>query len=120
LKKTDYVTLFVAGAGIGLAASLLLARESGGKTRRRIRDAANKAGDLLKKRAEEVGASSNEILDDYGLSRQERKKTVSDLQEKARDKTANAVDAAKSAAKRAREKAEDMAHVVGEKIEVGS
>lgn len=81
-----------------MAASLLLAREAGGKTRRQIRDVASRAGDVLKKRAQRAGDAGTEILDDYGLSREERSKTVSDLKDKAKDKVADAADAVRSAA----------------------
>ena len=114
MQKTDNVALFLAGAGIGLAASLLLAPDAGGKTRRRIRDAANRAGDILKNRAKDASAASNEVLDDYGLTRKEIRKRVSDLQAKARAKAGDATDAAKSAAKQAVDKANDVAEKIEE------
>ena len=120
MQKTDNVTLFLAGAGIGLAASLLLAPEAGGKTRRRVRDVANRAAGGLRKRAEDIAASGNEFLDDHGLTQEEGRKTVRDIQDKAKDKAGDAADAAKSTAKQAIDKAKDVAHQVGENIEQGA
>lgn len=119
MGKIDQVALFLAGAGIGLAASLLLAPEAGSKTRRRIRDVANKAGDVLKKGGERVGDAGTEIVDEYSLTREERRKTMSDLKDKAKDKIANAADAARSTAEQVIDGSKDVAHVVGVKIEEG-
>src|SRR5450432_788711 len=104
MRKNEQVALFLAGAGIGVAASLLLAPEAGGKTRRRIRDVANRASDALKKRAERVGDAGTEILNDHSLTRKERRKTIGDLKDKVKDKIADAADATRSTAEQVIEK----------------
>ena len=119
MRKTDQITLFVAGAGVGLAVSLLLAPEAGGKTRRRIRDVASRAGDVLKKRAQRARDAGTEVLDDYSLTQEETSKTMSDLKDKAKDKVADAADAVGNAAEQVIDKSKDVACVVGKKIEKG-
>jgi gas vesicle protein len=119
LRKTDQITLFVAGAGVGLAVSLLLAPEAGGKTRRRIRDVASRAGDVLKKRAQRARDAGTEVLDDYSLTQEETSKIMSDLKDKAKDKVADAADAVGNAAEQVIDKSKDVACVVGKKIEKG-
>jgi gas vesicle protein len=51
LRKIEHIASFLAGLGIGAAASVLLAPEAGGNTRNRIRDIVSPAGDVLRKRA---------------------------------------------------------------------
>lgn len=119
MRKTDQITLFLAGAGVGLAAAIVFAPEAGGKTRMRMRDVANRAGDVLKKRAARAGTGITEILDDYNPNRGEGQKTMSDLKDKAKDKIAEAADAARSTADQVIDKSRGVAHVVGERIEEG-
>jgi gas vesicle protein len=90
--KTDYLVSFVAGLGIGVAAALLLAPESGARTRRRIVSMANRTGETLRERAESFGYAAKEKIDD-------------------------AADAARSAASKVVDRSRDVAHRVGRTME---
>jgi gas vesicle protein len=119
LRKTDNITLFLAGAGFGLAASLLLAPKSGGHTRKQIGDLANKAAHRLKKRAADLSDAGVEILDDYGVSPNTGRKAMSEFTDDAKDKIGAAAAAAKSAAGQVLDKSREATNALGDKIEQG-
>jgi gas vesicle protein len=122
LRKIDYITPFLAGVGIGVAVSVLLAPEAGGKTRSRIRDITSRAGDVLKERAENLGDVAGDILAESKLTwrdQKERIQTMSDLKDKAKEKIDYAADAAKKATDQVVDKAKDVAHSAGKKMEEG-
>ena len=62
MRKLDNLTPFLAGVGIGVAGSLLLAPEAAGKTLNRMRELAAGAGDRLKRRGEAVHDAATVIL----------------------------------------------------------
>jgi gas vesicle protein len=94
--KSSYLTFF-AGLGVGVAAVVLFAPESGRKTRRRIRDVACRAGDVFKERTENLDDAADDVLSEI--------KRASDAARKATDQLID--------------KARDAAHIVGKKIEEG-
>jgi gas vesicle protein len=122
MRKSEYLAPFLAGLGLGVAASVLLAPEAGSKTRGRIRDIASRAGDAVKAGAEHLGAAE-EIVEKCNLTwreeHNERSKTLSDMKDKAKEKIDDAADAAKNAAGRVIDKSTDVAHSAGEKMEEG-
>jgi|SRR5450432_1534446 gas vesicle protein len=123
LRKIDYITPFLAGVGIGVAVSVLLAPEAGGKTRSRIRDIASGAGDALKERAEDLGDATADAFEEGKLAwraeQNERSQIMSDLKDKAKEKIDDAADAAKKAAAKVVDKSKDVAHSAGKKMEEG-
>ena len=122
MSKIDHLVSFLAGFGIGAAASVLLASEAGGKTRSRIRDITSRAGDVLKERAENLGDVAGDILAESKLTwrdQKERIQTMSDLKDKAKEKIDDAADAAKKATDQVVDKAKDVAHSAGKKMEEG-
>jgi len=99
LRKFEHIASFWAGLGIGLAASVLVAPEAGGKTRNRIRDIASRAGDVLRKRAQDLGEEARDVLEANKLTprEEERSEPMSDLKDKAKKKIDDSADAAKKA-----------------------
>ena len=73
MRKFEHIASFWAGLGIGLAASVLVAPEAGGKTRNRIRDIASRAGDVLRKRAQDLGEEAREVLEANKLTREKKR-----------------------------------------------
>jgi gas vesicle protein len=71
LLKFEHIASFWAGLGIGVAASVLLAPETGGKMRNRIRDIASRAGDVFRKRAQNVGEATGDVLEGKLTRREE-------------------------------------------------
>jgi gas vesicle protein len=123
MHKTEHLAPFLAGLGLGVAASVLLAPEAGGKTRGRIRDIASRAGDGLKAGAEHLGDAAEDVLEKCKLTwrdeQNERSKTMSDMKDKAKEKIDDAADAAKNAAGQVIDKSKDVAHSAGKKMEEG-
>src|ERR1039457_1997936 len=101
LRTLDRFTPFAAGLAIGVTATLLLVPEAGGNTRNHIRKAARRVGEGLIARAEKlsrgaVGISIEEMT--AGSENGGRRKTMSDLKDKAKQKIDDAADGAKKAA----------------------
>jgi gas vesicle protein len=71
LLKIEHIASFLAGFGIGVAASVLLAPVAGDKTRNRIRDIASRAGDVFRKRAQNVGEATGDVLEGKLTRREE-------------------------------------------------
>jgi gas vesicle protein len=111
MHKIDHLAPFLAGLGLGVAASVLLAPEAGGKTRGRIRDIASRAGDGLKAGAEHVGDAAEDVLEKCRLTwrdeQNERSKTMSDMKDKAKE-IDDAADAARKAAGQVIDKSKDV------------
>ena len=87
--------VFLSGAALGAIAALLLAPQSGSKTREQLRGYARKAEDTLREAANEAGQKFEEALHE-GKEYVEARKSV--LRE--------AFDAGREAMKRERERAE--------------
>ena len=122
LRKLDRFTPFAAGLAIGVTATLLLVPEGGGNTRNHIRNAARRVGAGLKARAEKlgrgaVGLPSEELS--AGIEDGGRRKTMSDMKDKAKQKIDDVADGAKRAADKVVDKSKDVAHSAGKKIEEG-
>ena len=122
LRKLDRFTPFAAGLAIGVTATLLLVPEAGGNTQNHIRNAARRVGEGLKARAEKlsrgaVGISSEEMT--AGIENGGRRKTMSDMKDKAKQKINDVADGAKRAADKVVDKSKDVAHSAGTKIEEG-
>lgn len=103
LDKNDSVILFLAGLGIGAAATLLLTPDSGAKNRKGLRKIANRAGIALKKSADDIGASN----------------AVKDLNDQAKETLDAAASVAKATATEIADKSTDVAHRVGKTLEAG-
>lgn len=123
LRKIDHINPFLAGFGIGVAASVLLAPAAGGKTRSRIQTIASEAGEVVKKRAENFCLAAG---DAFGKGKQtcrdvqnERSQTMSDLKDKAKEKVDDGADAAKNATDKVVDKARQVAHSAGTRMEEG-
>ena len=113
----------LAGFGIGVAASVLLAPEAGGKTRSRIWNIASRAGYGLRERAENFGDAAGDVLAEAKRTlrdgQEERSQTMSDLKNKAKEKIDDAAVATKKAVDQVVDKSKDVAHNVGKKMEEG-
>jgi gas vesicle protein len=124
LRRIDHFTSLMAGFGVGLAASILLAPEAGGKTRSRIGDMAKRVGGVGKDRAEILGVDAGSALKELQLTlsdpRNEGRQTMSDLKDKAEQKLEDAADATKTAADKLVHKSKEVAHSAGEKMEEGA
>jgi gas vesicle protein len=122
LRKIEHIASFLAGLGIGVTASVLLAPEAGGKTRSRIRDIAGRANDVVRKRAKNL-SDAGDVLAASKLTwrdeQEERSQTMSDLKDKAKKKIDDGADAAKKATDQVVDKAKDVAHTAGKKMEEG-
>jgi len=121
LRNLDRFTPFAAGLAVGVTATLLFVPEAGGDTRNHIRNAARRVGDGLKAGVENlghaaVGVPSEEITADIENG---RRKTMSDLKDKAKQNIDDAAAAAKKAADKAVDKSKDVAHSAGKKMEEG-
>ena len=119
LRNLDRFTPCAAGLPSGVTATLLLVPEAGGKTRNHIRDAARRVGDGLKARAEKlgrgaVGVPSEEMT--AGIENGGRRKTMSDMKDKAKQKIDDAADGAKKTADKVVDKSKDVAHSAGNKM----
>jgi gas vesicle protein len=120
LRKLDRFTPFAAGLAIGVSATLLLVPEAGGNTRNHIRNAARRVG--LKARAEKLGRGAVGIPTEEmtaGIENGGRRKTMSDMKEKAKQKIDDAADGARKAADKVVDKSKDVAHSAGKKMEEG-
>jgi gas vesicle protein len=120
LRNLDRFTPFAAGLAVGVTATLLLVHEAGGSTRNHIRNAARRVGDGLKVRTKRfsraaVGVSGEEKT--AGVENGQRRKTINDMKDKAKQKIDEAADAAKKAAGKVADKSKDIAHSAGKKME---
>jgi gas vesicle protein len=102
-KDNNTFAIFLAGLGIGVFGTLLLAPLSGKEARTRIRRAAGKTNKYLKKRTatlvDQAGGAINELTD----------KTKGELHD--------AAAAAKKTADKIVEKSRDLAHSGGDKLQ---
>ena len=98
MQKSYCFVSLLAGLGVGMAAALLLAPD---KTRRRIRDKANRASGLFKERAETL----------FQNGHQEMSRTMTGLRDKAKEKIDDAADQIVV-------KSRDVAHNMGKKMQV--
>jgi len=123
LRKNNPVIPFLAGLGVGVAATVLLVPEAGRKTRNRIGDIAGRAADALKARAQNVRDRTEDLFQEGKSTWKEqeikRRETMSDLKDKAKDKIDDAADATKKAAGKVVDTSKDIAHSAGKKLEEG-
>ncbi len=123
MRRVDHVAWLFAGLGVGVAGVALLAPATGTKTRGRIRGMAGRAGDFLTDHATSLGDRAGGVIDEINRSLRdelnERKNTVSDLNDKAKEKIGDAAEAARKATDQAADKAKDLTHKAGKKIEEG-
>ena len=61
--ESDVLVGFLIGVGVGAAAALLMAPESGEQVRRRIRTKAEEGTEYLKKRGAELRTTASELVD---------------------------------------------------------
>ncbi|HTD43054.1 MAG TPA: hypothetical protein VK687_02695 [Bryobacteraceae bacterium] len=105
---------WVAGLGVGIAAAILFAPAAGYKTRRRLRENADRATALFKERADMFTSAAGEVLQN---GHQEISRTMNDLTGKAKETIDVAADATKKAADQVVDKSRDVAHHMGKKME---
>jgi hypothetical protein len=109
LRKLDYLASFMAGVGIGVAASLLMSPNGGDNSPNRSRGTGRHLGDSQKEGAENPGVSPKP-----GAER----KTNGRSKDKAKQqKTEVAAVGAKKTADRIIDKSKDVAHSAGTKME---
>jgi gas vesicle protein len=101
MRNIESMTSFLAGLGIGVAASVLLAPKSGSETQTKLKEIANRAGDALNLKAKDIGAAASGAF------------------KGAKQKVDEASDAARSAAGHAADKSRDVVHEVGKRMENG-
>jgi gas vesicle protein len=114
MQKTTCFMSWLAGLGVGVAAAILFAPAAGYKTRRRLRENADRATALFKERAEMFTSSAGEVFQN---GHQEISRTMNDLTGKAKEKIDDAADATKKAADQVVGKSKDVAHHMGKKME---
>ena len=85
-EEDNGLPFFLLGIGLGVAAGVLLAPQSGEKTRRLIRSRAEEGADYVKRRSKEIQETAAEVI-------QESKKTI----QRRKDSLAAAVDAGRQA-----------------------
>ena len=123
LGNLDRFTPFAVGLAMGVAVTLLLVPDAGGKTRNRIRNAARQVGDGLEARAKQLGSAVAGAPSDgiaAGVEPGGRRKTMNDMKDNAKQKIDDAADAAKKAAGKAVDKSKEVAHSAGKKMEEGA
>ena len=64
MQRSDQITLFVLGFGIGAATAVLLAPESGARTRGRIQGAVNNAGDFIRRTTHDAADAAKHVTDE--------------------------------------------------------
>ena len=114
MQKSNCVVSLLAGIGVGIAAAVLFAPASGAKTRKRLRDNANRASGLYKESAGRFRSTAEDVLQD---GHAEISRTVSELKDKAKEKIVGAADSTKKAADQFAGKSKDVAHHMGKKME---
>jgi hypothetical protein len=123
LRKIDYLAPFLAGLGIGAAASVLLSTEGRGRLRRRVREIGGHADDALKGGVDKLSDAPGKARAQRKVGRevdyQERIQPMSKLKDKAKQKIGDVAGAAKKAADIVVDKSKDVAHSAGKKIEKG-
>jgi gas vesicle protein len=123
LRKTDHLAPFLAGVGIGVAASLLLAPQAGGDIRHRIQDIARRVGHGLKEGVEKLCDDATDVLRGLTMTGSRAEvgggKTMKDMKDKAKEKIADAAEGVRKAADKVVEKSKNIAHGAGKKMEEG-
>jgi gas vesicle protein len=119
MRNLDNMTTFLAGLGIGVAASMLLAPQSGPQTQKRIREFAGRAGDSLN----DLGTAARTAVKDGKRALQgkqdEASQAFNDLNNKAKRKIDETADAATTATGQIIDRSKDFAHTAGKKMETG-
>jgi len=123
LRKTDPFIPFLAGLGVGIAATIFLVPEAGSNTRNRIGEITGRAGDALKTRARNLRKATENFLQEGASAWEEqqnkRSESMSDWKDKAKEKIDDAAEAAKKAAGKVVDTSKDAAHSAGKKLEEG-
>lgn|ERR1035438_10156619 len=123
MRNIENMTSFLAGLGVGVAASVLLAPKSGAETQTRIREIANRAGTALNTKAKDLTAAATGAVQDAKRTMQQGQnqanQAINDFKNKAHQTIDDATDATKSATGQAVDKSRNAVHVAGEKMEVG-
>jgi gas vesicle protein len=112
MRNLDNMTTFLAGLGIGVAASMLLAPQSGPQTQKRIREFAGRAGDSLN----DLGTAARTAVKG---KQDEASQAFNDLNNKAKRKIDETADAATTATGQIIDRSKDFAHTAGKKMETG-
>jgi gas vesicle protein len=118
-RDDNSLVIFIAGLGVGVIGTLLLAPLSGEQVRSRIKSGAGKANDYLKDRTtalSDVVAQGKRTLADAVSS---GKDSIDDMKNNAQEKLEDAAWATRKAADKAVNKSRDLAHAAGSGMEEG-
>ncbi|MGA2882676.1 MAG: hypothetical protein ABSG13_27310 [Bryobacteraceae bacterium] len=105
MTKQNLVPIFVAGIGIGVAATLFI----------QDRELKARLGKAWSKQSQRVG----EALSDPQATWKKGEKAMSDVKDKLKNKTDDAADATKKAVDKVADKSKEAAHKAGEQLERG-
>jgi len=123
LRQINHIVSFLAGFGLGVTASLLLAPQAGRNTRNRVRGVTRVVGDGLKERAEKLCDEAADALSKRAMTARDEEvggeKTMNNMKDKAKEKIGDAADGGKHAVDKVVDKSKDFAHGVGKKMEEG-
>ena len=77
VEQDSGLSYFFLGLGIGVAAGILFAPQSGAETRRMLRDKAEEGADYVKRRSTELQETATDAIDRGKQSLQRRKDSLS-------------------------------------------
>jgi len=121
MQKIDSRACMLAGFGIGLAATVLFAPQSGVRTRRRIRGMANLVTALPDKLKSAAGDYLEEGRRTFRDAEVQGSQTMSDWKDKAKEKIDDVVESTRTSVDhvvdQVADKARDVAHQTGKKLE---
>lgn len=76
VEEDNSLPFFLLGLGLGVAAGILFAPQSGEETRRMLRDRAEEGVDYVKRRSEEIQETATEAIERGKKTIQRRKDTL--------------------------------------------
>jgi hypothetical protein len=122
LRKLDYLASFMAGVGIGVAASIMMSPKGGGNTLNRSRSTDRPLGDSRKDDPENPGVAPTSVLRERKITgspkQSAERKTIGRSKDKPKQhKTEVAAAGAKKTVNRIIHKSKDVAHSAGIKME---
>lgn len=123
MKNNDSVAPFLAGLGMGIAATILLAPKVRRNIRDRIADLADHAVDALKTGAGDLHHAAGDLLQEgkstWNDAKNKSSEAASELGITAKEEIDHVGDAAKNCAAGVADKAREVAHRAGTKLEEG-
>jgi hypothetical protein len=121
LRKLDYLAPFMAGVGLGVAASFLLSPKGGGNTLNRVRSIGGLPGDTGKEGSKHLDVAATSVLRKQKLTRRQersaKRKTPGSPKEEAKQNIEVSADGAKRTVSRFINKSKDVPESTGTKME---